>query len=553
MFLAINFFAIPFSIWAEAKNMVEGNDAVLRKTIKLLLYGSTSFLGIASLILFLFNKSKIGIGLFLLGVFSLYVDYSYVMITGDYFSLDYMVMVLTEKAQIYNILYFYKWKVLGGVALSIALATSFLFLRRLIQVRFSLLLALFCYALCLTQATYILRKTGGLREKYIASTRIPSLLIYLKLNGQYHSLGMPFTSRELNSSITPTHSSPQTILYFVDESITGSYLSINGYKEETTPYLKKIEGSYLNLGMASSVSNTSSLSNYILRNGVQLKDIPDKGNKTLSFPSLFSYAKRAGYQTLFIDAQLYNNSRVQNFFSHKEKVNIDKYLTDDGNHKRSQKDFVLLDSLVSFLSQNPKSFVFFVKNGMHIPYFMQYPEEKEYFKPTYTSIANQLGAISSEKRSALLNTYKNGLLWTVDHFIQTLLEKVNKESTVIIYTSDHGQSLEDESVSMTHGTKKNPPLVQANVPLLLFGTPLLERFKTGITKDCYTQFQIFPSLLALMGYPQKVTEPYGMPLWVGPDSRSRKFISRSLWHAKPIINDIPCSTEKKLSLEPLNL
>ena len=41
-------------------------------------------------------------------------------------------------------------------------------------------------------------------------------------------------------------------------------------------------------------------------------------------------------------------------------------------------------------------------------------------------------------KELLVNSYKNTIHWSVDHFFKTLTEGVDLTNVIIIYTSDHG-------------------------------------------------------------------------------------------------------------------
>ena len=62
---------------------------------------------------------------------------------------------------------------------------------------------------------------------------------------------------------------PDKIFYIVDESVRGDYLSINGFSEDTTPYLNSQKDLFINFGAVSSSSNCSLTANIALQSGLQ--------------------------------------------------------------------------------------------------------------------------------------------------------------------------------------------------------------------------------------------------------------------------------------------
>ena len=67
------------------------------------------------------------------------------------------------------------------------------------------------------------------------------------------------------------------------------------------------------------------------------------------------------------------------------------------------------------------------------------------------------------------------------------------------------------------------------MPLLIFGDEIRQRFTSAISKSAYSQFQVFPTLLAAMGFGDDVVAAYGKPLWTGPESGVRQFLSGSIF------------------------
>lgn len=147
---------------------------------------------------------------------------------------------------------------------------------------------------------------------------------------------------------------------------------------------------------------------------------------------------------------------------------------------------------------------------------------------------------------SVLNSYYNALLWSVDGFFERLLPVLQDKDVLVIYTSDHGQSIEEyRTMPATHCLGKNAPSSQASVPFVLF--PMSERIAAALDEKTagtfvhnhgrVSHFQIFPSLLVVMGYPSaEVADRYGAAIF-DELSEERMFITGSLYgrgyfHAK---------------------
>lgn len=159
-------------------------------------------------------------------------------------------------------------------------------------------------------------------------------------------MNIPFSQRY--SVDSPPSSNPEYkhIVLIVDESVRGDYLSLNGYHKPTTPYLDSLNNNaLLNLGVTSAVANSSANTNYILRNGVTIDELPDKNFKTLAKPTIFQFAKNAGYSTFFLDAQS-SYKGLQNYMSSFDLSAVDYFMSLKNKDHYQQSDRKLLNKYI---------------------------------------------------------------------------------------------------------------------------------------------------------------------------------------------------------------
>ena len=350
-----------------------------------------------------------------------------------------------------------------------------------------------------------LQYSHGLFDRYPSFFRVPSMLVFAGLSRVYDG---ERSEVSYSDSLDPQ---VEKIVLIVDESIRADILSINGYKKDTTPYLHSLETGIVNFGLAAASSNCSDYSNLILRTGLRKDEIPDDNQMSLKQPSIWQFTRKAGYYNVYLDAQSAEEwENYQNFMNKHEASYVDEI--DRVRQKIAYKsDGVARDKLIDLLKQPGKSFIILNKYGIHFPYFRSYPKAHNIFTPTL-----ELGEPMNDREKSL-NTFMNGIRWSVDDWFKDLLSQSgNFQDYVIIYTSDHGQNIVDDGTLATH-CRPRANRFEGIVPMMVFSNDaaLLERFKmVKMTNyDKTSHFQIFPTLIGLAGYKDSwVRSHYGASL-----------------------------------------
>ena len=109
----------------------------------------------------------------------------------------------------------------------------------------------------------------------------------------------------------------ENIVLLVDESVRGDYIDWtpgNSY----TPALATLHPRLADFGPALSGGNCSHYSNALLRFTASPQEL---GHAVLETPTIWQYAKKAGYRTVYIDAQSAfnkNADKFQNFMTRKK-------------------------------------------------------------------------------------------------------------------------------------------------------------------------------------------------------------------------------------------
>ena len=287
------------------------------------------------------------------------------------------------------------------------------------------------------------------------------------------------------------------LVLVIDESVRGDHLSVNGYGRDTTPFLDELarHGSLVTWGIAAAASTRSEDSfNHILTGMAPTED-GDIWELVRARPTLFQYARAANYRTYYFDGQL-NEYWGANKNDLKD---IDVFLGakyfDPNNDDPVDVDRRIAAKTRSIISESTGNFIVVFKRGNHRPYNWNFPGGAEVWQPSLPSFVDE----RNDDLQTYINTYDNGLRYNLDAFFRSLLadDQALPGNTVLLYTSDHGQTLSEAGEIYPHG---GDSIREATVPLMLLGdvTPLPD---TGFKA---MHANIFATLLDLMNYPESL-------------------------------------------------
>lgn len=337
-----------------------------------------------------------------------------------------------------------------------------------------------------------LHYSNGLVDRYPSFFRVPALLMFAGHSQLYDG--------ERDEVAYAGALAPQVdkVILIIDESIRADILGVNGYPQETTPFLRSLEGGVVNFGRAAASTNCSDYSNLVLRSGIGKGAIPDEEQLSLRQPSIWQFTREAGFYNVYIDAQSAEAwGNFQNFMNGQEAPFIDAFYR-VRQEPAYESDGVALEQLVEQLEKPGRDFIVLNKYGLHFPYFRSYPDDYSLFTPALAP------GEPMHDRERSLNSYMNGLRWAVDAWFKTLLSNSSGfQRYVIIYTSDHGQNIADDGALATH-CRPRATRFEGLVPMMVFSNvpELLQRFDAAqlASHDTTSHFQVFPTLLQLAGY-----------------------------------------------------
>ncbi|AZV26454.1 sulfatase [Pseudomonas syringae] len=445
----------------------------------------------------------------------------YTRVTADYLTYSSFVSLVYSGGFIQEAAYQYRGAIIHGLLNGLLLLFGIgLKPRHAIPIPNALRIAAPLCGVLLLSAVLFVRAGEGARGLPIMYTP----LAYLNLFG-YEALHNTVGPRE---PVTLARNGPAVghdIVLIIDESISGNYLDINapfGVHSNLKQARPGVE--IFNYGYAASIANCSADTNITLRYGGTRADYM-RINSTL--PSIWQYAKKAGMRTVYIDAQR-TGGNLQNLMNDAEKKDIDEFVQFDQTSVRDR-DMAAAVKLIELLNDDKPELVLINKVGAHFPVHDKYPDAFMAYRPTlprgqFTEVADtgERTGFNGQPDDWVLyrNAYKNTVLWNVGEFFSRVFAQANLNNALLIYTSDHGQDLHERgNPGLNTHCGGDPVEEEGLVPLVVIQGDQLQTLdwsaQLAANKDRSSHYNIFPTLLQLMGYDLPGIEAmYGKPLSV---------------------------------------
>ncbi|AJE21754.1 sulfatase-like hydrolase/transferase [Azotobacter chroococcum] len=443
----------------------------------------------------------------------------YNRVTADYLTYSTFVSLIYSGGFIDEAFYQYRESILrssvGALLLlfGIALAPR----RRLPLPEYALVAAPLCGVLLLTTILFARSGEGarGLPAMYTPLT-------YLNLFA-YEAASSTVGPRETVSLPRHAQAVGHDIVLIVDESVSGNYLDINAEHGVRSNLRQSPPGATVyNYGYAAAIANCSADTNVTLRYGGTRSDYL-RINSTM--PSIWQYARKAGLRTVYIDAQRVGG-RLQNLMTRSERREIDEFVQFDHMPVRDR-DMAAAQKLIELLGNDTAELVYINKIGAHFPVHDKYPDDFMHYRPAlprgqYADISDTGERDGFDGQAddwgRYRNAYKNTLLWNVGEFFARIFAQARLDNAVLIYTSDHGQDLHERgNPGLDTHCGGDPVVEEGLVPLVVIQGGGLrdldwQRELAG-NKDRSSHYNIFPTLLQLMGYELTALQAvYGKPL-----------------------------------------
>ncbi|KAA0875088.1 phosphoethanolamine transferase [Nitrincola tapanii] len=290
------------------------------------------------------------------------------------------------------------------------------------------------------------------------------------------------------------------LVFVIGESLNIGHMGIYGYARDTTPQLSAMAaaGEVFALRNALSVSPRTLTSVPYMLTGLQGID---PHGVIYSVPTLFNYAKSAGYQTALITAQDFQWRDIDKLFVDQDLDHFEQgvdFSADVSVSIGADDHRVLHNGILPFIDRTePLEAPYLLvtqMSGSHTPFSRQVPQELKQFLP--------------EENPNSINAYDN-TVWYSDLYLSQLVRHIRRQDpdAWIFYSSDHGEHVTGKG-GMFHGDFNDEVIHNA---LLVFPPEGAQALIAQQLDAPVSQVDIFATLLELMAV-EPVLEIDGLSL-----------------------------------------
>jgi len=308
--------------------------------------------------------------------------------------------------------------------------------------------------------------------KHLGGLEMPFSYIINSVRGYKMLHQKPKIYKELEIATFTGDKNKTLVVLVIGESARMQNFSLYGYSQNTNPLLSK-DG-------VVALQNPSSCTTYTTGSiECMLSNLGSRSSHRTDFEPLPNYLLKHGVSVIWrsnnwghpsIQTSLYKEIKdIQKEYTVRQNINYDELLlegleVDIAKYQSSQNIFVVLHQA-----------------GSHGPsYNLKYPKEFEKFTPVCNSVE-----IQKCSKQDLINGYDNTILYTdfILHSLIAKLKQIKNRDVLMIYTSDHGESLGEDGFYL-HGTPYSlAPDYQKKVPMILwFSAGFANKHKIDIAK-----------------------------------------------------------------------
>lgn len=275
--------------------------------------------------------------------------------------------------------------------------------------------------------------------------------------------------------VEPPTAKPMLLFIVIGETARAANFQLGGYARPTTPQLAGTPD-LVYFGNATACGTSTAISVPCMFSHLDRKqfDVDEAGRYTNLLDSLMD----AGFDVEWRD----NNAGCKGVCA---RVRTTEYSSRPVAHLCEHSycyDEIMLEDLASRIRDlKNDTVIVFHQIGSHGPaYFERYPAEFERFKPSCRS--KELQRCSEQE---VINAYDNTIAYT-DHVLARqidILRTADRIDSVLVYASDHGESLGEQGVYLHGMPYAFAPDAQKRVPTLLWASAGY-RARTKLDMSC---------------------------------------------------------------------
>lgn len=262
---------------------------------------------------------------------------------------------------------------------------------------------------------------------------------------------------------------PQIVVMVIGESSRYDRWSLNGYKRETNPLLKK-ESNLVSLSNVITAVSATRLSVPVL---MSRKPAVQSLKAEFSEKSFLTAFKEAGFKTFWLSNQMSFGQFDTPVSVYANEADVTQFLNPGGFTSSSSLDQVLLEPLQNAIGDPaPKKLIVLHTLGNHWNYSHRYPKEYDKWQPSLFGVDHP-AYTDLKLKPQLNNSYDNSILYT-DWFLSQVIGilKSSSQLTSMMYVSDHGQTLYDGNCKLAfHGHNTQ---YEFHVPALVWYSDLYQ-------------------------------------------------------------------------------
>lgn len=297
----------------------------------------------------------------------------------------------------------------------------------------------------------------------------------VNLNRFYYHKSQENQEQILLPDATLKDDEKSVVVLVIGESARSQNFSLYGYEKETNPLLTKINNVYSYKANSCATYTTAGV-----------KCILEHENSSKLNEILPNYLFRNDVEVIWRTNNWGEpNVRIENY---QKRVDLKKQCQGEG----CEYDEILLSNLEEQIQASKKNKILIIlhTSTSHGPtYYKKYPPKFNKFKPACKVV--ELGKCTQEE---LINAYNNTIVYT-DYILANLINKLKQlveYNSLMLYVSDHGESLGEKNLYM-HGIPKSiAPKEQLDIPFIVWQSNDFKKLKKN---EFLSQHHVFHSVL----------------------------------------------------------